>query len=562
MHQSPAEGDLVRTGQAVAVLEAMKMEHVVTAAAGGIVRLVAVAQGDVLLPGQPVLFIEPRDGKAAQDAEAETQDPDAIRPDLADAIARHALTLDAARPEAVARRHGYGARTARENVEDLCDPASFMEYGALAVAGQRSRRSLEELLRISPADGVIAGVGTVNAGQFGESRGSTVIVAYDYSVLAGTQGTLGHKKQDRILNLTAELRRPLVLFAEGGGGRPGETDKAQLTSASLDIPTFHAFARLSGLVPLVGVVNGRCFAGNAALLGCCDVIIATESSSIGMGGLAMIEGGGLGVFRPEEVGPVTVQVPNGVIDLLVRDEREAVAAAKRYLSYFQGQVAEWSCADQRALRRMIPENRLRVYDVRAVIRGLADADSVLELRAGFGIGMVTALIRVEGRPMGLIANNPMHLGGAIDADAADRRPASCSSATGTTCRSCRSATRRASWWGRTPRRPRRSAGSAGCSWAARTSTCRSSRWSFARVMAWARRPWRPAASTRRCSTCPGRRASSGAWAWKGRCGSATATSWPPSPTRPSGTPSSAGTSMPCMRAARRPTWRRCWRWTT
>ncbi len=413
-------GELVRPGQALAVLEAMKMEHVVTAVAGGIIRLVVATTGDVLLPGQALLFIEPQETGAQHGAEAEIRDPDAIRPDLAEVLARHALTLDAARPEAVARRHGYGARTARENVDDLCDPGSFMEYGALAVAGQRSRRPMAELLRMSPADGVIAGIGTVNAAQFGPSGGSTVVVAYDYTVLAGTQGTLGHKKQDRMFKLTAELRRPLVLFAEGGGGRPGETDKAHLTSASLDIPTFHAFASLSGLVPLVGIVNGRCFAGNAALLGCCDVIIATESSSIGMGGPAMIEGGGLGVFRPEEVGPVSVQVPNGVIDLLVRDEREAVAAAKRYLAYFQGPVPGWTCADQRTLRQMIPENRLRVYDVRTVIRGLADTHSVLELRAGFGIGMITALIRIEGRPLGLIANNPMHLGGAIDADGADK----------------------------------------------------------------------------------------------------------------------------------------------
>jgi len=415
-----AEGDLVRPGQAVAVLEAMKMQHSVPAPMGGIVRLVAATRGEVLFPDQPILFIEPREIEASEATGQEEADPDAIRPDLAELLARKALTLDAARPEAVAKRHRQGGRTARENIEDLLDPGSFVEYGALAVAGQRSRRPMEELIRISPADGVVAGFGTVNAALFGEERASTVVAAYDYTVLAGTQGTMGHKKQDRIFRLAAELRRPLVLFAEGGGGRPGETDKAHLTSASLDIPTFHAFARLSGLVPLVGVVHGRCFAGNAALLGCCDVIIADETACIGMGGPAMIEGGGLGVYRPEEVGPVSVQAPNGVIDILVRNEAEAVAAARQYLSYFQGAVAEWSCADQRLLRRLVPENRLRVYDVRKVIRTLADTDSVLELRPSFGLGMVTALIRIEGRPMGLIANNPAHLGGAIDADAADK----------------------------------------------------------------------------------------------------------------------------------------------
>jgi len=415
-----SEGALVRADQPVAVLEAMKMEHLVPAGVSGVVRLVAARKGEVLMPGQPLLFIEPGEVEAAA-AESEAGiDPDAIRPDLAESIARHALNLDAARGDAIARRRRNGGRTVRENVDDLCDPGSFFEYGGLTVAAQRTRRTPEELMRTTPADGVVAGVGTVNAAQFGEERASTVVVAYDYMVLAGTQGTMNHKKQDRIFRLAHEMRRPLVLFAEGGGGRPGDTDKQLTTAASLDVPTFRSFAELSGLIPLVGIVHGRCFAGNAALLGCCDVIIATESTSLGMGGPAMIEGGGLGVFKPEDVGPVSVQAPNGVIDVLVRDEAEAVGAAKQYLSYFQGPLAEWGCADQRVLRRLIPENRLRVYDIRAVIDGLADTGSVLELRAQFGLGMVTALIRVEGRPLGLIANNPMHLAGAIDADAADK----------------------------------------------------------------------------------------------------------------------------------------------
>ena len=414
------EGDLVRPGQTVAILEAMKMEHVVNSPVGGIVRMIAATTGEVMMVGQSLLFIEPAEIEGHLEAEEVRIDLDEIRPDLAEALARHRITLDAARPEAVARRHKLGFRMARENVEDLCDPGSFIEYGALTLAAQRSRRSMEELLRTTPADGVIAGLGTVNASHFGSEAGSCVIIAYDYSVLAGTQGTMNHKKQDRMFGLAARLRRPLVIFAEGGGGRPGDTDKSLLSVGGLDIETFHGFARLSGLIPLIGIVNGRCFAGNAALLGCCDVIIATESATIGMGGPAMIEGGGLGVYQPEEVGPVSMQAPNGVIDVVVRDESEAVSVAKRYLSYFQGAIKEWSCADQRNLRRLIPENRLRVYDVRKVIRTLADEDSFLELRPSFGLGMVTGLIRIEGRPMGLIANNPMHQGGAIAADDADK----------------------------------------------------------------------------------------------------------------------------------------------
>jgi biotin carboxyl carrier protein len=342
-----AEGDAVRAGQNVAVLEAMKMQSVIVAPCSGIVRMVAATRGKVIAVDQPLLFIEPGDVETVHPADEADRDPDFIRPDLAELLERKARALDTARPEAVAKRHRQGGRTGRENVEDLLDPGGFVEYGALVVAGQRARRSMDELIRVSPADRVIAGFGTVNAALFGEDRAGVAVAAYDYTALAGTQGTFGHKKQDRIFKLTAQLERPLVLFGEGGGGRPGETDKAYVTSASLDIPTFHAFAHLSGLVPLIGVVHGRCLAGNAALLGCCDVIIADETSCIGMGGPAMIEGGGLGAYRAEEVGPVSVQAPNGVIDILVRDEAEAVTAAKRYLSYFQGALADWSCRSAR-----------------------------------------------------------------------------------------------------------------------------------------------------------------------------------------------------------------------
>ena len=244
------------------------------------------------------------------------------------------------------------------------------------------------------------------------------VLAYDYTVLAGTQGYLNHKKTDRMLEIAEQQRLPVVLFAEGGGGRPGDTDTT--VASGLDVPTFATMGRLSGLVPTIGIAAGRCFAGNAALLGCCDVIIATRDSTIGMGGPAMIEGGGLGVFAPEEVGPIEVQGGNGVVDVVVDDEAEAVAVAQRYLGYFQGRREEWSAPDQRHLRHVVPESRVRAYDVRRAIDTLADEGSVLELRAGFAPGVITALVRIEGRPMGLVANNPRHLGGAIDSPAADK----------------------------------------------------------------------------------------------------------------------------------------------
>ncbi len=323
--------------------------------------------------------------------------------------------MDAGRPKAVARRRATGQRTARENIEDLADPGTFVEYGSLVLSARRRSVAMEQLIEESPADGLIMGLAQINGDRFTEEKSRAVVVSYDYTVMAGTQGNMGHHKQDRMFEMAERWRVPVVIFCEGGGGRGSDTDN--LVNFS---DTFYRLPRLSGLVPLVGIASGRCFAGNAVLLGCCDVIIATENCTIGMAGPAMIEGGGLGVYRPEEVGPMSVQVPNGVVDILVKDEAEAVKVARQYMSYFQGRTEKWSCADQRKLRHVVPENRLRGYDMRALLHTLADEDSVLEIRRGFGHGMITAFIRIEGRPLGVVANNPMHLGGAIDADAADK----------------------------------------------------------------------------------------------------------------------------------------------
>jgi acetyl-CoA carboxylase carboxyltransferase component len=411
-------GDRISAGAALAVLELMKMHHTVPSPVTGTVLGVSVRPGDSVREGQSVAVVVAAADAGSGEQAAEAVDLEAVRPDLAEVLARHEAILDQSRPEAVARRHDAGRRTARENLADLADPGSFREYGALVVAAQKQRRSLEELRAKTPADGLVAGIGTVNADLFGPERSRCVVMSYDYTVLAGTQGQYNHLKKDRLFELAAELRCPVVLFAEGGGGRPGDTDG--LWVSALDVPAFRLFAELSGSVPLVGITAGYTFAGNAALLGCCDVVIATEGSNIGMGGPAMIEGGGLGRFHPSEVGPMSAQVPGGVVDLLVADEAEAVAVAKRYLGYFQGDLRPGPVADPRILRHLVPEDRLRVYEVRPIIEALCDEGSVLELRRGFGPGMVTALGRVEGRPLGILANDPSHLGGAIDADAADK----------------------------------------------------------------------------------------------------------------------------------------------
>lgn len=413
-----AEGDAVHEGQDLLVIEAMKMENVIQADRSGIVRSISVSPGDTIYEGHPLLFMEEAEVADRETTGEGKTDLDAIRPDLREVNERHDWGKDFKRPEAVKRRRKWGLRTARENVEDLCDPGTFVEYGSLVIAAQRLRRPVEELIRQTPADGMLAGVASVNGALFDEKSARCIVLAYDYTVLAGTQGKQNHQKKDRMFELAARWRLPVIFLTEGGGGRPGDTD--HMGVAGLHCLAFNYFARLSGLVPLIGVTTGRCFAGNAVLLGCCDVIIATEGSNIGVGGPAMIEGGGLGVFRPEEVGPMEVQVPNGVVDIAVKDEAEAVQVARKYLSYFQGALKDWECADQRLLRDIIPENRLRTYDVRKVIETMADSGSVLEIRRSFGHGINTSLIRIEGHPVGVVANNPMHLAGAIDRDGADK----------------------------------------------------------------------------------------------------------------------------------------------
>ena len=410
-----APGDPVAQGDELLVIEAMKMEHEVRAQAAGLVREVPAAVGATVAAGEVLVVLAESGADAAEQAPADDVPLDHVRPDLEEVRERHRIGLDEGRPEVTARRHAAGRRTARENIADLADPGSFTEYGALTIAAQRRRRPLGDLIARTPADGLVLGTATVDGRP-------VAVMSYDYSVLAGTQGHMNHRKTDRLLELADRERLPLVMFAEGGGGRPGDTDTTSV--AGLDVPTFRLTAALSGRVPLVAIVSGYCFAGNAALAGACDVIIATPEASLGMGGPAMIEGGGLGVVEPDAVGPMSIQVPNGVVDLLVPDEAAAVAAARRYLSYFRPRAdGPAEHADQRVLRHLIPENRVRSYDVRPVIEALCDTGSVLELRAGFGVGVVTALARLGGHAVGLLVNNPRHLGGAIDGDAADKATA-------------------------------------------------------------------------------------------------------------------------------------------
>jgi len=408
---SAAGGETLAPGATVLVIEAMKMEHVIRVEVPTGIDDVVVTVGDVVAEGQVLALVHPLDDDGSELSPVDLHDLDQVRPELAELQARLAKTHDGQRPDAVAKRRRTGHRTARENLADLVDTDSFVEYGALVLAAQRRRRSLEDLIDRTPADGLVCGVATVDGAR-------CVVMAYDYTVMAGTQGQYNHRKQARLLEVAQREKLPVVIFAEGGGGRPGDTDNGWITG--LEEQTFSRFAALSGVVPLVAVVTGRCFAGNAALAGCSDVIIATRDASLGMSGPAMIEGGGLGVVAPDDVGPMSVQVPNGVVDVLVQDEAEATAVARQYLGYFTLGVVPGEVVDQRVLRHLVPENRTRSYDVRLVAEALGDTGTVLELRPEFGAGVRTWLCRIDGRPVGLIANNSLHLGGAIDSPAADK----------------------------------------------------------------------------------------------------------------------------------------------
>jgi acetyl-CoA carboxylase carboxyltransferase component/biotin carboxyl carrier protein len=424
-----AAGDPVLAGQPVAVMEALKMEHVVAAGVAGVVREIALQVGDTIFEDTPILFIDPQDG-GGEYVGAAPPDPEEIRPDLAEVLRLRFLSTDEGRPAATAKRHAQGKRTIRESIADLCDEGTFTEYGPTVTAARLrsdSWETIEERMVRTAADGMVIGVGRVNGGLVGQENARCAVVAYDYSVLAGTQGTKSHQKTDRMLRIAQQYQLPVVLYSEGGGGRagggsgPAIPEGAARSIGGLSTRTWRELGKLSGLVPIVGVSSGYCFAGNVVLLGACDVIIATRDSSLGIGGPAVIEGGGLGAYAAAEVGPVSIQEPNGVIDILVEDEEEATAAAKKYLSYFQGRTASWTAADQRPLRHIVPENRRAVYDIRTVIETLADAGTVLELRPRWATSMITALIRVEGRPAGVIANNSdSPSGGAIESAGADK----------------------------------------------------------------------------------------------------------------------------------------------
>ena len=408
------DGDRLSVGE-IGLIEAMKMHHPVVASSS--VRSVRhfVSVGDTVAAGQTISAVR-LDSNASEDALAHQVVSE--HPGISEVQERHRTTEDSYRPEKVAKIHARGRRTARENLADLVDEGSFVEYGPLVIAAQRRRRSLEDLIANTTGDGIVAGIATIGAEEYGQQAAEVAVMSYDYMVMAGTQGHRNHLKTDRVLQVAAKKKIPVVLFAEGGGGRPGDTESPP--GAHLDNTTFASFAALKDVVPLIAVVSGRCFAGNAALAGVCDVIIATEDANIGMSGPAMIEGGGLGKYAPEDIGPVEVHMANGVIDILAKDDAEAVQAVKTFLGYVQGTSTAFISPDHESARQIVPADRHRAFDMRSVITSMADVGSLTELRRGWAPGAITGFMRVEGHSVGVIANNNHHLGGAIDAEASQK----------------------------------------------------------------------------------------------------------------------------------------------
>ena len=401
-------GQSVDKNHIIAVIESMKMQTAITASVAGLITDIKVSAGQTIQEGQLICKVV----ESSQSSNVlDTQEPisDSVENALDQLNQQLAASLDSGRKKSIDKRHAKGYRTARENLRQLCDEGSFVEYGQLAVAAQRDRMSSEKLKAETAADGVITGLATINAQQFGEQASQVAIIVNDYTVLAGTQGYFHHRKIDRMLDQAKRSYLPVVMYTEGGGGRPGDTD-VKIQIAGLDVPTFASWASLSGQVPMIAVNNGYCFAGNAALFGCADIRIATKTSWIGMAGPAMIEGGGLGSFAPTQIGPMDVQAKNGVVDLVANDEAHATVLTQQCLGYFQGGSETWQCADQVELRDMMPADRRYVYDVRSVITQIVDSDSFLELSHAYGCAVITGFARIEGRAVGVIANDCRYLG--------------------------------------------------------------------------------------------------------------------------------------------------------
>ncbi len=406
-----AVGDAVAAGQVVAVVEAMKMEHSVTAAGSGHVRELAVRAGDAVVADQPLLWLEPAE-VAAGGASAEAEE-DGMAAAIVAVRRHHDSLLDGARPQAVEKQHARGALTVRERIEGLCDTGTFQEFGGLI--------RNEKVEKPAPADGVVTGTARIDGRP-------VMVMAQDFTVFGGSSGHLGGDKMERAAAIARRQGLPVVMLLDGGGHRIQDGQSSRAYASAVRI--FHDFAEMSGWVPMVSAVLGAGFAANTNYSAMADLVVMVRGkSTMGLAGPALVKAGTGEVATTEALGGAGVQVDRqGLADLGVASEQDAFASIRRFLSYLPSNAglsppiaAEWSPpAGKTSLEAIVPANTRRAYDMRHVIDAIADAGSAFELKPTFAANVLTTFGRMSGRPVGFIANQPLVQGGMLDAWACEK----------------------------------------------------------------------------------------------------------------------------------------------
>jgi acetyl-CoA carboxylase carboxyltransferase component len=339
--------------------------------------------------------------------------------DLEAVEARRCDGLDQARPRTVERQHALGKMTARERIALLLDEGRFEESGALVEPGRETfdTENLE-----APGDGVITG--------FGEIEGRPVaICAFDFTIVGGSNGARGEFKVLRVAAQCLQHGYPLIMLLDGGGHRIQEgLDSRHFARGT---PIFQSFADLSGWVPIVAAVMGPGFAGPSNFAALADFVTMVENTStMGIAGPALVKAATGETVTKDDLGGAKIQADEaGIADLAACDDAAAVVAIKRYLSYLPSnaglpapRIQSADPIDRRdeTLLTIVPENTRRAYDMRRVVKAIADEDSIFEIKPTYARNIFTGFCRMEGRPVGIIANQPLHMGGTLTAGACEK----------------------------------------------------------------------------------------------------------------------------------------------
>jgi acetyl-CoA carboxylase carboxyltransferase component len=325
--------------------------------------------------------------------------------------------LDSARPEATERQHAAGKLTARERLNLLLDPGSAVELGSLVAPDIPDVDP-----SVAPADGLIAMMGMIDGRPVSA-------FACDFTVMGGSLGDAGMQKIQAMCDLSLRRGIPLVMLVDGGGHRVHEIDSRPYAFGG-DTGPFWRQAQLSGWAPQVAAVMGPAFAGAALFTSFADFVPMVEgTASIGIAGRQLVKAATREELTTEELGGSAVQLRNGNADLGVPDDAACIGAVREFLSFLpsncQGdppRVTSDDPVDRIApeLRDVIPERRSRGYDVMKIIRPIVDHEHVLELQGCYARNIVTALARLDGQPVGIVANQPKFLGGVIDSAACQK----------------------------------------------------------------------------------------------------------------------------------------------